>query len=135
MFLLEATRIASCMSQVDSVLSQAVSKFPVDRFHHLSPGRDCWRCCWVSGLLNWRDGSSWHRFAPLVSCALKHPNSFKRQVPQMPHMLIVFGCVRSNIRCCCHDRNFLGLGQQIRFVNVCFQISGDIVHIGPGLDV
>jgi hypothetical protein len=72
---------------------------------------------------------------PLVSCALKHPNSLERQVPQMPHMLIVVGCVRSNIRCCCHDRNFLGLGQQIRFVNVCFQISGDIVHIGPGLDV
>jgi hypothetical protein len=88
-FLLEATRIASRTTVVDPVLSQAMSKLPIDRFHHLSPGRDCWRCCWVSGLFDWWDSSSWHHFAPLVSCALKHPNSFERQILQMPHMLVV----------------------------------------------
>jgi hypothetical protein len=95
MFLLKATRIASCTSVVDPVLSQTMLKLPIDRFHHLSSRHDCWRCCWVSGLFDWRDGSSWYRFAPLVSCALKHPNSFEGQIPQIPHMLIIVGCVRS----------------------------------------
>jgi hypothetical protein len=64
----------------------------------------------VSGLFNWWDGSSWYRFTPLVSYALQHPNSFERQIPQMPHMLVIVGYVRNNVRCYCHDRSFLGLG-------------------------
>jgi hypothetical protein len=131
-FLLEATRIASCTSVVDSVLSQAVSKLPVDRFHHLSPRRNCWRCCWVSGLFDWRDGSSWYCFAPLVSCALKHPNSFECHIPQMPHMLIVVGCVRSNIRCYCHHRSFLGLGQQICFIKLASKFRAMLCILAPG---
>jgi hypothetical protein len=118
-FLLETMRIAPCTSIVDSVLSQAMSEFPVDRLHHLSPGRDCWCCCGVSGLFGWWDGSSWHRFAPLVSCALKHPNSFERQIPQMPHMLVIIGCVRSDVRYYCHDRRFFCLRQQICFIELC----------------
>jgi hypothetical protein len=55
-------------------------------------------------------------FMSLVSCALKHPYSFERQVPQVPHMLIVVGCVCGNVCCYSHDRGFLGLGQQINFV-------------------
>jgi hypothetical protein len=89
----------------------------------------------VSGLFDWRESSSWQYFAPLVSCALKHPNSFEGQIPQMPHMLIVIGCVRSDVRCCCHDRRFFGFGQQICFVELRFQISGDVVHISTRLDV
>jgi hypothetical protein len=65
------------MPKVDPILGQAMSKLSVHRFHHLSPGRDCWHYYWVSRLFDWRDGSSWRRFALLVSCASKHPNSFE----------------------------------------------------------
>jgi hypothetical protein len=77
-FLLEATGFASRAPNVNSILSQAMSKFSVDGFHHLSPGRDCWRRCWVSGLFDRRYGPSRRRFKLLVGCALKNPNSFER---------------------------------------------------------
>jgi hypothetical protein len=117
-FLLEVMGLALRAPEVDSILSQVVSKFSVDGFHHLSPGRDCWRRYWVSGLFDRRYGSSRCCFMLLVGCALKHPNSFDRQVPQVPHMLVVICCVRGDVCRGCHDRSFLGFGQQICFIEI-----------------
>jgi hypothetical protein len=40
-FFLEATGLAPRAPELDSILSQAMSKFSVDGFHHLSSGHDC----------------------------------------------------------------------------------------------
>jgi hypothetical protein len=51
-----------------------MSKFTVDRFHDLRPGRYCRRWCLVSDLLRHRDVSLWCCIACLLIRALEHPD-------------------------------------------------------------
>jgi hypothetical protein len=98
--LFETMRVSSRTCGIDSVLSQAMPKLTVYRLHHLSPGCYCWRCCLVPRCLDWRDVSPWRCLMVLLVGALKHPNSFECQILQMPHVVIVVGCIGSDICCC-----------------------------------
>jgi hypothetical protein len=94
-----------------------MSKFTVDRFHDLRPGRYCWRRCLVSKLLCRRDCSSWCCVASLFIRAFDHPDALERQVSKVTHMLIAIRCVGSNVSCSCHVAASLVLGSNSSSLN------------------
>jgi hypothetical protein len=55
----------------------------------------------------------------LLVRALKHPDAFKCEVPQMPHVLIIVGRIGSDICCYRHDGGFFGSGQQLDLIEFC----------------
>jgi hypothetical protein len=64
----------------------------------------------------------------LLVGTLKHPESFERKVPQVPHIFIIVGRIGSDICYCRHDGGLFGPRQQFDLIELCLQVSCDVAR-------